>query len=134
MQYLRAINASDMNQRVGKMDLSTDSLGVYSSLPVVNYKTYGATSKQLAEYEIEVLFLKLVSSVDEIGEDVEVILDDLELLVDAFYKIMRDKPFYLVEAEVYDKKKEGIEIQTTERLVGWRLLMTIPYSESIKAC
>ena len=49
--YFRTININDLNQQVGQIDIS-QGIGVYSSLPVINYTTYEANPSILMNYDI----------------------------------------------------------------------------------
>ena len=125
--YFRTININDLNEQVGNRNIA-QGIGVYSSLPVINYQTFGASPSVLMEYDIEVYYLKLNDNTDDTGAQVDTILNDL-------YPLAEQLLDHLNQSGIVAKSQyiDGYELNATdtlkmtkEVLTGWSVTMTIP--------
>ena len=125
--YFRTININDLNQQVGETDIA-QGIGVYSSLPEIDFITYGANNNVLMNYQIEVYYLKLNTSTDDKGSDIDLILEDLYLDASQFYDRILQSGIVATGQFIdgYSMKATDTLKMTKEVLTGWSLEMTIP--------
>ena len=125
--YFRTININDLNQQVGTKNVS-QGIGVYSSLPEIDYTTFGASSSVLMNYQIEVYYLKLNQETDDKGEDVDVILDELQPFAEELLERIKQSGI-VASGQFIDgyslNATESLKM-TKEVLTGWSVTMTVP--------
>jgi hypothetical protein len=125
--YFRTININDLNQQVGTKDVS-QGIGVYSSLPEIDYNTFGASSNVLMNYNIEVYYLKLNYNTDDKGEEIDVLLDELQPMAEQLLDRLQ-KSGIVASGQYIDgyslNATESLKM-TKEVLTGWSVTMTIP--------
>ena len=125
--YFRSININDLNEQVGNIDVS-QGIGVYSSLPSIEYSTFASNSNVLMAYDITVYYLKLNPETDDKGDVIDDILNDLYPDASQFFDYMKQSgiipPGQYIES--YSLKATDTLKMTKEVLTGWELTMTIP--------
>ena len=127
LSYFRSVNINDLNQQVGETDV-LNGLVVYTSLPEVNNETFGTSATVIMNYDIEVYYLKLNTEVDDKGEAVDIILDELKPLVDEFFDKIKKAPIIALNNYITSYRCTGVDTlkMTKEVLTGWRVQMTLP--------
>ena len=125
--YFRTININDLNKQVGNTDIS-QGIGVYSSLPVINYDTYEKSKTVLMNYDIEVYYLKLNEETDDKGEAIDAILNDLYPLAEQLLERIKQSGIVAAGQHIdgYTLSATDTLKMTKEVLTGWSVEMTIP--------
>lgn len=125
--YFRSVNINDLNEQVGNINIS-QGIGVYSSLPVINNRTFNNSNNILMEYEIEVYYLKLNIETDDLGKDIDIILNDLYPDAQQFYDRLRQSGIVATGSFIDDYQLAATETlkMTKEVLTGWQINLTIP--------
>ena len=125
--YFRSVNINDLNEQVGNVDIS-QGVGVYSSLPVIDYTTYGMSSQVLMNYEIEVYYLKLNQETDDKGEAIDVLLNELYPMASQLYDRIKASGIVAKGTFIdgYSLTATDTLKMTKEVLTGWQVTMTIP--------
>ncbi len=135
LNYFRSVNINDLNQQVGETDIST-GVGVYTSLPEIDNDTFGTSETVLMNYDIEIFYLKLNNEVDDKGEAVDVILDELKPLVDEFFDKIKRAEIIALSNFIDGYQVTGVDTlkMTKEVLTGWMVKMTLPIYRSEFYC
>lgn len=133
--YFRTINIADLNEQVGNIDVS-QGIGVYASLPVIDFTTYNQNSSVLMEYQIEVFYLQLNQNTDDKGVDVDVILDALYTPASQLYDLIKQSGIVAAGNFIDGYSLESTDTlkMTKEVLTGWKVSMTIPIYRKDFAC
>ena len=135
LNYFRSVNINDLNQQVGETDIS-NGVGVYTSLPEIDNDTFGTSETVLMNYDIEIFYLKLNNEVDDKGEAIDVILDELKPLVDEFFDKIKRAEIIALSNFIDGYNVTGVDTlkMTKEVLTGWRIQMTLPIYRSEFYC
>lgn len=135
LNYFRSVNINDLNQQVGEVDIS-NGVGVYTSLPEIKNNTFGGSQTVLMEYSIEIFFLKLNNEVDDKGEAIDVILDELKPFVDEFFDEIKKSEIIAPSNFIDGYEVTGVDTlkMTKEVLTGWMIQMVLPIYRSDFFC
>ncbi len=135
LTYFRTININDLNQQVGEIDIS-DGIGVYSSLPVIDYTTYATNGAVLMEYQIEVFYLNLNNGTDDTGTQVDVILAVLQPLAEQLADRIKESGIVATGQYIngYTLTATDTLKMTKEVLTGWKVEMNIPIYRNTFFC
>ena len=135
LSYFRSVNINDLNQQVGETDVS-NGVGVYTSLPDIDNETFELSGNVLMNYDIEVYYLKLNNEIDDKGEAIDIILDELKPLVDEFYDKIKKAPIIALNQTIDSYKVTGVDTlkMTKEVLTGWRIQLTLPINRKDFYC
>ena len=125
--YFRSVNINDLNQQVGETNL-LNGLGVYTNLPEIDNQTYGRTNAVLMQYNVEVYYLKLNNEVDDKGQAIDMILDELKPSADGLIDQINKSGIVATGQFIEGYKLNAVETlkMTKEVLTGWNLTFTIP--------
>jgi hypothetical protein len=125
--YFRTVNINDLNERVGTKDVS-QGIGVYSSLPEIELTTYAQSNNILMMYDITVFYLKLNNETDDLGEDIDIILNDLYPSASQFYDRLVASGIVATGQFIdgYTMKATDTLKITKEVLTGWQIELAIP--------
>jgi hypothetical protein len=135
LTYLRTVNNNDLNARAVDTDLA-GGVGIYANLPEIDNETFEASNNVLSLYSIDVYYLKLNTELDDKGEAIDTILEDLRPFVDGFYdKIINSD---IISASSYVDGYQLTAVDTfklsVEVLTGWRVQMVLPIDRSTFYC
>jgi hypothetical protein len=135
LTYLRTVNINDLNARAIDTDLS-GGVGIYANLPEIDNETFEASNNVISNVSIEVYYLKLNPELDDKGEAIDTILEDLRPFADGFYDKISRSPIISASSYVdgYDLTAVDTFKLSVEVLTGWRIAMVLPIDRKTFYC